>query len=271
MLLLASNALAAGKGYIVGAGVEGDTEDGLAGSLLGSFGLGEKTWLSAAVAKSSLDTQQRQSLETLYGDLEIDHWFEPFGVRVGAAYWGDPDVLDSFDWRASLYWRGDKMSISGNFEFRDFEFDIPMTQFFPGRRIMFDASGFGITARFDLSDAVDFGLSGMSYDYSVDFRPIEDRDLISLVSVSRLSPINSLIDHRGKVSLGIDHGSQRWQFALSTSEGAVDRSRTKSATISFLTPITGKSDIEFRIGYDDSELYGDVTFFSVFLFFYGAG
>ena len=136
---------------------------------------------------------------------------------------------------------------------------------------MFDANGLGITARFDLSTTVDVSLSGMTYDYSVNFRPIEERDLISLVSVSRLSPINSLIDHRGKVSLGVDHGSRRWQFNLSTSEGAVDRSRTNSATINFLTPMTSKSDIEFSIGYDDSELYGDVTFFSVFLFFYGEG
>ena len=29
------------------------------------------------------------------------------------------------------------------------------------------------------------------------------------------------------------------------------------------------ADIEFALGVDDSELYGDVTFFSVFVFFYG--
>ena len=34
-------------------------------------------------------------------------------------------------------------------------------------------------------------------------------------------------------------------------------------------PKIGKTDIEFGVGYDDSELYGDLTFFSVFLYFYG--
>jgi hypothetical protein len=30
-----------------------------------------------------------------------------------------------------------------------------------------------------------------------------------------------------------------------------------------------KADVEFSLGIDDSELYGNVTFFSVFLYFYG--
>ncbi len=34
-------------------------------------------------------------------------------------------------------------------------------------------------------------------------------------------------------------------------------------------PMTDKTDIEFSLGYDRSELYGDVTFFSLFLYFYG--
>jgi len=31
-----------------------------------------------------------------------------------------------------------------------------------------------------------------------------------------------------------------------------------------------ESDIEFGLGQDDSELYGDVAFFSLYLYFYGA-
>jgi hypothetical protein len=34
-------------------------------------------------------------------------------------------------------------------------------------------------------------------------------------------------------------------------------------------PMTDRTDIELGVGYDDSELYGDVTFLSVYLFFYG--
>lgn len=267
--LLVSNALAAGDGFIIGAGIEADSSDGLAGSLLGGFGLSEKTWVSAGVAKSSVDLALRQSLETRYADFEIDHWFKPLGVRFGAAYWGDSDILDSADLRGSLYWRTDKVTISADYEVRDFDFVIPATELFTGRTIIFDAEGIGLTARFDLSETIDLSLVGMKYDYSVDFRPSDNRDIVSLLSASRLSLINSLIDHRAKASLGIEHGLRRWQLGLAISEGAVDGSRTTSATLSFLTPLASKSDIEFSIGHDDSELYGDVMFFSVRVYFYG--
>ena len=48
-------------------------------------------------------------------------------------------------------------------------------------------------------------------------------------------------------------------------------SRTKSDTVRFLAPIGHRNDIEFGLGYDDSENYGEVTVFSVFLYFYGGG
>ena len=267
--LLASNVLAAGDGFLIGAGVEADSSDGLAGSLLGGLGLSEKTWISAGIAKSSVDIAPRPNLETLYADFEIDHWFKPLGVRLGAAYWGDSDILDSTDLRGSIYWRGDKASISGDFEYRDFDFVIPATERFVGRTFVFDANATGVTVRLDLSDTIDLSLSGMKYDYSVDFRPSDNRDIVSFLSASRLSLINSLVANRATATIGVDHGLRRWQLGLSTREGAVDGARTKSSTLSFLTPMASKSDIEFSIGFDDSELYGDVMFFSLFVYFYG--
>ena len=101
LLLLAGNALAA-DGYIVGMGVEGDSEDGLSMSLIGDIAVAENTWVTGALARSTVDSSLTQSLETWYGDLGLDHWFDPVGVRVGAAYWGNSDALDSNDWRGSV-------------------------------------------------------------------------------------------------------------------------------------------------------------------------
>lgn len=268
LFLIVGNAWAA-DGFMIGAGVEADSADGRAGSVVGGIGLTETTWVSAGLAKSSVALRRGQDLETLYADLEVDHWFKPVGVRLGVAYWGDSDILDSQDWRGSLYWRGTKASIAANYEYRDFDFVIPSFELFPGRTIKFDADGVGMTARVEISEKVSLGLSGMKYDYSVDFRPNDNRDIVDLVSATRLSLINSLVDHRAKLSLGFDHGLRRWEMDLSTREGVVDGSRTKSVTVNFLTPLAGKSDIELSVGYDDSEVYGDVTFFSVFVYFYG--
>ena len=109
----------------------------------------------------------------------------------------------------------------------------------------------------------------MKYDYSVPFRPIENVDAARLISVTRLSLINSLVDHRASVSLSIDHGQKNWDIDISTWESIIDRSRTRSLTVRYLMPATNKTDIELGVGYDDSELYGDVTFFSFYLYFYG--
>ena len=270
LFLVAGNTFAAGNGAMFGGGLEGDTDDGFSGSLIGSWGFSEKTWLSAAVAKSSVELHSGRNLDTLYGDLELDHFFDPVGVRIAAAYWGDSDILESRDWRASLYWRGEKAMLSADYEYRDFELTTPGTDLSPGRQIMFDADGLGATLRFDLGESMDLRLSAIKYDYSVPFRPTQDRDVVDLVSVSRLSLINSLDDHRASITLGLDRGLKRWEFDVATSEGAVAGARTNSYTLRYLMPMGDKSDIEIGLGYDDSEAYGEVAFLSLYMFFYGA-
>lgn len=254
---------------MLGGGVEGDSDDGLGITALGGVGLTGDTWLSAALAKSSVDLLDGRELETEYADIELDHLFDPIGIRLGAAYWGDSDVLTSNDWRASAYFRNDAFTVSLDYEYRDFELIIPPTNFSPGRRQLFDADGLGLSARFETSDKTSLRLRGIKYDYSVPFRPIENTDAARLLSVSRLSLINSLVDHRAGMTLSIEAGDSAWDIDFTTWEGAINRSRTKSMTVRFLTPLSQRTDIELGVGYDDSELYGDVVFFSLYLFFYG--
>jgi len=269
-VFLAGNALAAGDGFMIGAGVERDNDGGLSATIIGGVGLGKETWLSAGVARSSVELNNGREIEPVYADIELDHNFDPVGVRVGAAYWGDSDVLESNDWRASLYWRNDAAMLAVEYEYRDFDFIIPSTDLLVTRELMFDAQGIGATARFKTSANTTLRFSAKKYDYSVPFRPMENVDAARLISVSRLSLINTLIDHRASVSFDIDHGLRNWEIDFTTWEGAIDRSRTKSTTLRFLTPMTDKTDIELGLGYDDSELYGDAVFFSVYLYFYSA-
>lgn len=269
LLLFAGVSASAADGYMIGGGAESDSEGGLSATLLGGVGLSERTWLSAGIAKSSVDLVSGRKLETLYADVELDHFFDPIGIRVGAAYWGDSDVLESNDWRASMYYRNDTATLSLEYEFRDFDFVIPSPDFLVSRRIMFDADGFGASARINTSENTSLRLRGIKYDYSIPFRPVENVDAASLISVTRLSLVNTLIDHRASVSLSINQGLKNWDIELSTWENILDKSRTRSLTVRYLMPMTDNTDIELGIGYDDSELYGDVTFFSLYLFFYG--
>jgi hypothetical protein len=268
LLLLAGNTLAA-EGYILGFGVEGDSAEGLAASVLGDVALTSDTWLTGSLAKNRLDLPRRQTLETLYAGIGLDHLFDPVGIRLGAAYWGDSDLLDSVDWRGSLYWRGDIATISIDYEFRDFTFELPPFNMFPGRTAEFDAQGIGLSGRFSLSENVGLSYYGIDYEYSVDLGTDRNQAILELLSFSRLSLINSLVDYSAGVALGVDIGLQRWTFELATWKGEVDGSVTNSATVRLVTPMGDKSDIEFGLGVDNSELYGTVTFLSVYLYFYG--
>ncbi|MEJ2129867.1 MAG: hypothetical protein P8X81_13645 [Woeseiaceae bacterium] len=269
LLLLAAGPACAADGFMLGGGAESDSDGGLSAALIGGVGFSEKTWLSAGYAQSSVDLLSGRKLDTRYADIELDHHFDPIGIRVGAAYWGDKDVLESNDWRMAGYYRNDNTTVSFEYEYRDFDFIIPSTDFTTSRRVTFDADGFGLALRFRTSENISVRLRGMKYDYSVPFRPVENVDAARLLSVTRLSLVNSLVDHRAGISLSIDQGLKNWDIDLSTWENILDRSRTRSLTVRYLFPMTDQTDLELGVGYDDSELYGDATFFSLYLFFYG--
>lgn len=268
-MLLAGNSLAAGGDFAVGLGIESDSDEGISAIVMGGVGLAENTWLSGGLARSSVELATRDDLESNFADVEFDHYFDPVGIRVGAAYWRGSDILESRDWRTALYWRNEKVMLSGEYELRDFDLTTPGTELSPGRQIMFDANGIGVTAQFKLTASTSLSLSGRKYDYSVPFRPIENPDVVDLISASRLSVINSLIDNRASISLGIDQGQKRWEFQVSSSENVVIQARTTSMTLRFLMPMSDRTDIEFGLGRDDSDLYGAVTFLSLHVFLYG--
>jgi hypothetical protein len=268
LILLAGPAWAL-DGYIVGGGVEADSADGLAAAVFADIGVSEKTRLFATLGKSSVELGREIDLETSYGDIGLDHWFDPVGVRMQVAYWGDNDFLDSIDWRGGLYWRNDRITLSGDLEYRDFEFNIFGNDAVPGRNVRFHAEGAGLSARFQLNDALSLNVMGIDYRYNVDLNRGGNRDIMDFLSVSRLSLINSLIDYRAGAGLGLDIGEQRWDLDYRTWKAEVDGSITHSATLNLITPIGRRADIQFGLGVDDSDTYGSITFFTVQLFFYG--
>ena len=78
LVFLSSTSLAAGDGFMIGGGVESDTEDGLSASVIGGVGLAKDTWLSAGLAKSTVDLGRGLDLESVFADIELDHYFDYF-------------------------------------------------------------------------------------------------------------------------------------------------------------------------------------------------
>ncbi len=269
ILMISATAMADAGDYIVGGGVETDTEDARVLAAFGEVGISRETWLFGSIANNTSELPNRPDLETWYGDIGIDHWFKPVGVRAAVAYWGDSDTFDSIDWRASIYLRNEKASIEAEYEFRDFDLVFPSFGTNPARRGEFDATGIGLRASVDITENVDFRIGGIDYDYSRDISLEDNPGLVDLISFSRLSLVNSLVDYRANVTFGLADDTRYWELDIATWRGEVDGGRTDSYTIRFLTPMGDASDIEFGIGFDNSELYGDVTFFSLFFYFYG--
>ena len=267
--LLATSALADKGDYVLGAGVSADDADGIAAIVIGDLSIADSTWLSGSVGRTKVDQQRRQNLETWYADVGIDHFWNPAGARLGVAYWGDSSLLDSLDVVGSIYMRGKAGMISLDFEHRDFELELPPIDIRPSALIPFTANGIGLSGRLNLSPRASLRFAGKRYEYDVDLRSEDAARVINILSISRLSLLSSLIDWRVSAGIGVDFGSRRWELDVAKWRGAIDGGDNRSITLSFLTPMTQRTDFEINLGYDDSDLYGQVTVLNLFIYFYG--
>ena len=267
LLIVFFSVNAGAEGYVIGLGADGDSADGRAITAFGDFGVSEKTWLSVTAYSGETEGIIRSN-ETLYAGASLDHWFKPFGVRIGASYWGNSDILDSRDLRSSLYVRGNSGSISLEYEKREFKFRL-QSDALRGRIAKFSADGWGLRSRVALSDRLNFTLGGMKYDYSRNLRLQPDIDALAFLSSSRLSMVNSLIDYRFSGGFEFDFGLRSVDISAGKWQLAVDGSTVASYGLGFLTPISDRVDMEMRVAFDDSETFGRTTSVSVYLYYFG--
>lgn len=265
LLLISSNAIA--DGYVIGIGADGDSAGGRSVAAIADFSIGERTWLSLAGGSTRTDGVIRDN-ETMIGGLGVDVFFDPVGFRLGGAYWGDPDILDSRDARASIYLKGDVGSLSLDYEKRNFEFDL-QSDLLRGNTVTFSADGWGFSSRLAFGEKVSIFAGGMRYDYSRNLRIQQDVDVLAFISRSRLSMINSLIDDYFNAGLEFEFGLRSIDVTATQWQTAIDGSTIDSYSIGFLTPVSDRFDAEFRISFDESETFGRATALSVYLYYFG--
>lgn len=265
LVLLPTGAFA--EGFVLGAGVEGDSAEGRAFAAFGDFSLGERTWLS--LAATTAETQGIiEDNETRLIHAGLDYFFDPVGIRIGGSYWGNPDILDSRDLNAALYVRGKPGSISLEYERRNFEFDL-QSDFLRGRTVAFTADGWGMNARLSIGEIANLFAGGMTYDYSRNLRIQQDIDALAFISRSRLSMINNLIDYRFNAGVEFRFGLQSFDVTAGRWQAAIDGTNVESISVGFLTPISDRIDAEFRFSLDDSEIFGETRALSVYFYYFG--
>ncbi len=255
-------------GVVLGAGVDADSANGRAISAFGDFAIADKTWLSATV--SAYETNGLPGRRnTAFADVGVDHWFDPIGIRIGASYWGDEDILDSADLNASLYYRGESFMLSADYERREFDFVVLADSPTLRRTTEFSADGIGLSSRFPLGEDSSVHLGGVAYNYSRNIRIQQDIDALQFLSFSRLSMINSLIDHRLNAGVEFEFGLRSLDFTVGSWQTAVDGGRVDSYSVGFLTPMSDRTDVELRFSFDNSENFGHTTSVSVYLYYFG--
>lgn len=268
LLCLACNGSVFAAGYVLGIGAAADSEDGRAITAFGDVGIRDNTWLSGTFGSTETNGIAG-GFSTTFADVGIDHYFNPVGIRLSGAHWGDPDILDSEDVRASLYYRDDIASFSADYERRNFDFIFGSRLLQDGRKAEFHADGWGMTSRIQFSDRITVRLSGMHYGYSRNIRIQPEIDVLRFLSASRLSLINSLIDYRINAGVEFRFGLRSIDVSAGSWKTAVDQSKVDSYTIGFLTPMSDRTDIEFRLSFDDSENFGNTTALTVYLYYFG--
>lgn len=273
LLILAASSLlvvdfARANDFVVGAGVEADSEKGRAISAFADFSVGKKTWLSAAVSAFETDSSLG-TRNTSFANVSLDHSFDPVGVRAGISYWGNSDILDSIDLNLSLYYRSETMMMSADYVARDFDFIVLAD--FPGlqRTAEFSADGFGLSGRLSLSNNLSARLAGMTYNYSRNIRIQQDIDALRFLSSSRLSMVNSLIDYRVSAGLERRFGLRSADISVSRWRTAVDGGTVDSVSVGVLAPVSDRNDAEFRISFDNAENFGRATTMSLYVYFFG--
>ncbi len=252
---------------IIGLGAEGDTADSRAFTVFTDIGLTDDTWISGSVGRTDTD-RDLFDLTTLYADVGIDHHFDPVGIRLTGAYWGDEDLLESKDVRGAIYLRGERGSVSAEFERRNFDLTVDLPLLDAPLTVDFSADGIGLSGTFELDDRVSLYAGGMDYDYSRDIRIQPNVDTLRFFSLSRLSMVNSLVDFRASVGLDVEIGQSRLDFRIARWRTEVDQGEIDSYAVGFLTPAGNATDVEFRLAYDDSENFGGATVFSVFIYLF---
>jgi hypothetical protein len=267
-ILVLTTQNASAEGYVLGAGVEADSASGRAASAFGDWGVSDNTWVSATASAYEIDGAGGRRNTTLVG-IGIDHGFEPFGIRAGAGYWGDKEILDSTDLSASLYYRNESFMLSADYERREFDFvvlaDFPTLR----RTAEFSADGIGLSGRLPLGTNASMHFGGLAYDYSRDIRLQPDIDVLRFLSSSRLSMINSLIDHRIDAGVEFRFGLRSLDLTAGSWQTAVDGGRVDSFSVGFLTPMSDRTDIELRLSFDDSKNFGNTAAISVYLYYFG--
>ncbi|MEM7280476.1 MAG: hypothetical protein AAF438_02420 [Pseudomonadota bacterium] len=255
--------------YAILAGIDIDDEGALGFQGAVSYGLLERTWLSGS-AGTTQSPDDQTGLNIVSAAVDIDHQFRSgFGVSGEVEYWGDSDALSRNGVAAKLYYNGGDWRLGVEVGRRDYDVTITLPQLVDTREVGFDSDSFGAFYRYS-NDVWGFGVSGRSYDYSVNTRLLNTPFAVERLGLSALTLADSLLDQDLNVSIHKKlKGSRLIELSYSVSESAVDGRDSDIIGLAIVTPVGDRTDLEINFGSAQTDGSENSLFGGVLLTFYG--
>lgn len=256
--------------WVVGVGADFDAEsnDGLVAQV--NVGVGRRTWLSFAAARTTAD---RLDLRADTWSVAVDHRFGSLvGVTFGVERWGDPAALESTDRHGSLYIVKPRFRLALEHERRKLDIPFTLTGPFGGtlsRTAALGADRTELTLQLSPAGRWRVHASLAEHDYERGLALIPRIERLNLLSASTLTLADSLVDRERQVGFEREIGAGLFSADLARDESAIDWTKFETVSAAWLFPLGRRVDLELQVGRGRSDLLEPAVYGGLLFIVYG--
>lgn len=257
--------------WMLGLAAEGDENSN--SSMLATFnwGVTRATWLDFTAGRSS-SSANRADVKADSIVIGVDHRFDAVGIAFNAEDWGDSGVLETRDYRGSLYVDRERFRVAVTYE--DRSIDIPFTITGPlgrqlSRTVNVPAHGVALDARVSPAALWTIYLSAGEYDFERDLSALPRIGRINLLSTSTLTLANSFVESVRMIGMQREFGAVAFNLSFMRDRSAIDGSMLDTTAAAVLFPVGRRFDLEVQVGDGRSDLFGTGLYAGLSFLVYG--
>jgi hypothetical protein len=236
-----------------------------------NWGVTRATWLSFTTSRST-SSANRADVKADSIVLGVDHRFEKVGIAFEAEDWGDSGVLETRDYRGSLYVDRERFRVAVTYE--DRSIDIPFTITGPlgrqfSRNVNVPAHGVAVDARVVPAPLWTIYFSAGEYDFERDLAALPRIAQFNLLSTSTLTLANSFVDQVRMVGMQREFGAVAFNLSFMRDRSAIDGSILDTTSAAVVFPVGRRFDLDVQVGSGRSDLFGTGLYAGLSFLVYG--
>ena len=257
--------------WMLGLAAEGDENSNDSMLATVNWGVTPATWLNFTTSRST-SSSSRADVKADSIVVGVDHRFESVGIAFSAEDWGDHGVLETRDYRGSLYVDRERFRVAVTYE--DRSIDIPFTVTGPlgrqfSRTVNVPAHGVALDARVTPAPLWKIYLSAGDYDFERDLSALPRIARLNLLSTSTLTLANSFVDRVRMIGMQRELGAVEFDLSFMRDRSAIDGSILDTTSAAVLFPVGRRFDLEVQVGDGRSDLFGTGLYAGLSFLVYG--